>query len=206
MDGVFMKKMIKIITILLITVFALELWSLWQDKKALREDLLRLHVVANSDSQQDQEIKHQLKDAVIAYLQPIMDRFSDKEQATAYLKEHLIDLQELSNQVLEKLGTAHRAVVSLMPESFDTRVYDTFTLPAGVYDALRIEIGDADGKNWWCVVFPSLCVPATSKDFQATAVSSGFSKPLTNTISNSGSYRVRFFILDCIGRIENFLF
>lgn len=206
MDGVFMKKIIKLITIILIFVFALELWSLWQDRKALQENLVRLHVVANSDSQEDQNIKHQVKDAIVAYLQPIMDQFSNKKQAVDYLQENLSSLQGLSNQVLDKLGSAHRAVVSLMPEEFDTRIYDTFALPAGVYDALRIEIGEAAGKNWWCVVFPSLCLPGTSRDFQYTAVSSGFSEPLTNTISNNGGYRLRFFFLDCIGKIENLLF
>lgn len=201
-----MRKIMKIITILLIVVLALELWSLWQDRRALQENLVRLHVVANSDSQQDQQIKLQVKDAIVAYLQPIMNQFTNKEQAIEYLRENLGSLQELSNQVLDKLGVAHRAVVSLMPEKFDTRVYDTFTLPAGIYDALRIQIGEATGKNWWCVVFPSLCLPATSTDFQYTAVSSGFSEPLINTISNNGGYRLRFFFLDCIGKIENLLF
>ena len=201
-----MRKIIKLITILLIFVFALELWNLWQDKKSLQENLVRLHVVANSDSQEDQQIKMQVKDAIVSYLQPVMSQFATKEQAVEYLKNNLNKLQELANQVLEKLGVDHSAVVTLTPEEFDTRFYETFALPSGIYDALRIQIGDSAGKNWWCVVFPSLCIPATSTDFQYTAVSSGFSEPLTNTISNRSGYRLRFFFLDCIGKIENMLF
>lgn len=201
-----MRKIIKFISIILIIVFALELWNLWQDKKTLQENLVRLHVVANSDSQEDQQMKTQVKDAIVSYLQPVMSQFTSKEQAVEYLQNHLNELQELANKVLDKLGDAHSAVVSLTPEEFDKRIYDTFTLPSGVYDALRIQIGDAAGKNWWCVVFPTLCLPATGTDFHYTAVSSGFSEPLTNTISNRGGYRLRFFFLDCIGKIENLLF
>ena len=203
MDGVFMKKIIKLIIFLLLISTVLEIGGLWQDKQNLKENLVRLHVVANSDSAEDQQVKLQVKDAITTYLQPILQKFTDKDEAMAYIQENLSTLQDLSNDILQRLGVKDRAVVTLQPEAFSKRVYDTFSLPSGIYDALRIEIGSGAGKNWWCVVFPSLCLPATGSGFQDTAVSAGFSQRLTNTLSNKNSYCVRFFLLDCIGKLEN---
>lgn len=201
-----MKKIAKyILLILLLTAF---FWcgALFADKQSLQDNLIRLHVVANSDSEEDQRRKLQVRDAVTAYLQPAMAELTDQEQAKAYLKCRLDDIETVANQVLQKAGTEDRAVVSLSLEAFDTRSYDTFTLPAGVYESLRIQIGSGEGHNWWCVVFPSLCLPATADGFQDTAVSSGFDDTLVNTLSGEDGYEIRFFILDCIGRVENFLY
>ena len=205
MDGVFMKKLFKLTICLALILAILGFVDLWRDKQTLKEDILRLHVVGNSDSAQDQQVKLQVKDAIVAYLQPIMDTFPTKKEAMEYIQNNLHTLQELSNRVLESLGVKERAKVALQPICFDTRDYDTFSLPAGVYDALRVEIGEAEGKNWWCVVFPSLCLPATSADFRDTAVSSGFSQNLTDTLSGNG-YNLRFYLLDCIGKLENLFY
>ena len=206
MDGVFMKKLIKLILFGVLICSLLGFGDLLKDKNLLQDNLIRLHVVANSDSDQDQQIKLQVKDAVVNYLQPIMENFTTKESAMAYVKENLASLQEVANRALDTLGISDRATVTFQPESFLTRVYETFSLPAGVYDALRIEIGDGEGENWWCVVFPSLCLPVTGDGFADTAVASGFSETLTNTLSTQGGYRLRFFFLDCLGRLENLFF
>ena len=203
MDGVFMKKIFKFIICIILIYSVLGAFDLKKDLQVIKNELIRLHVVANSDSEEDQQIKLQVKDAVTNYLQPIMEKIPDKEQAMQYIRNHLADLQELSNRVLKQLGAEEQANVTLQEETFDTRDYDTFSLPAGVYDALRIEIGNADGKNWWCVVFPSLCLPASGSGFEDTAVSSGFSPKITKTLSNNNRYEVRFFLLDCIGKLEN---
>ena len=175
MDGVFMKKVITIFVCSLLIASAVYLKDVWQDKRVLQESLIRLHVVGNSNSEQDQYVKLQVKDAVVSYLQPLMENVSNKEQAQNFLRDNLATIEQVANVVLEELGEVSRAVVSLGEEAFDTRIYDTFSLPAGIYDSLRIRIGEAEGKNWWCVVFPSLCLPVTSDEFQDTAVSSGFS-------------------------------
>ena len=201
MDGVFMKKIIKILICLGLLVSVLWATDVWKDKKSLQENLIRLHVVANSDSQEDQAIKLQVKDAVVAYLQPLVDTFADKEQTMEFIADNLSSIQQIANEALSELGASKQAVVSLGREAFNTREYETFSLPAGVYDSLRIQIGEGKGKNWWCVVFPSLCLPATSEGFQDTAVSSGFSEELGNTLSSGRN--LRFFILDCFGKIEN---
>ena len=95
-----------------------------------------------------------------------------------------------------------KAKVTLSTEYYDTRLYDTFKLPAGVYDSLKITIGEHKGKNWWCVVFPSLCLPATTDSFESVAVSAGFDSRLANTLSENRKFEIRFFLLDFLGRIE----
>ena len=199
-----MKKIIRLLLCLVLLASMVSAYNLYRDRQSLKENLIRLHVVANSDSAQDQQIKLQVKDAVVAYLQPIVEQFPTKDEAMEYIRQNLSTLRDLSNQVLEKLGIQETVQVTLEPEAFAVREYDTFSLPSGVYDALRIEIGEGNGKNWWCVVFPSLCVPACSEDFETQAVSSGFSQSLTNTLTQHGGYRMRFFLLDCVGKLENF--
>ena len=200
MDGVFMKKLIKISICLFVLASLLYLRDVWQDKKALQENLIRLHVVANSDLQEDQEIKLKVKDAVVAHLQPVLADFDSKEQAMCYVEDNISSIQKVANEALAELGVEECAVVSLGREAFDTRQYNTFALPTGIYDSLRIQIGEGRGKNWWCVVFPTLCLPATSEGFQDAAVSSGFSKSLGKSLVNGRNFR--FYILDCFGKVE----
>ena len=198
-----MKKIAKLIVAGLLLTAAFWLGTVASDKAVLSQDLIRLHVVANSDSQEDQQIKLQVRDAIIEELESVMDDLPDVESAKAYLQEHLPELETIANEVLHTLKSGCHAVVSLAKEAFPTREYDTFTLPAGVYESLRVTIGSGEGHNWWCVVFPSLCVSASSDGFEDTAVSAGFSDRLAGTLSGQQEYRVRFFILDCFGWVEN---
>lgn len=175
------------------------------DRQSLNENLIRLHVVANSDSAYDQAVKLKVRDAVIGSLQQELDKAADVDEARAYIRENLPKLEKLANQVLRQAGVDQQAVVTLCREAFDTRVYDTFTLPAGVYEALRITIGEGEGHNWWCVAFPSLCLPATSEDFREAAQAAGFSGTVTRSLTGE-DYQLRFFLLDAMGRLENMLF
>ena len=201
MDGVFMKKLLKIAVFALAVYGAFWCGSVLSDRIALNENLIRLHVVADSDSEEDQALKLKVRDAVVDKLQETMEQFPSKEEAKAYLQNALPELERFVNQVIQELGFSQTATVSVDAEAFDTREYDTFTLPAGYYDALRITIGEGQGKNWWCVVFPSLCM-GSSQDFQDTAVGAGFSDELTETLQEDT--QIRFFFLDWLGRVENF--
>ena len=203
MDGVFMRKLIKWAGILTVLLLVLGYADLQVDLNKLEEDLIRLHVVAASDSSEDQQNKLLVRDAVMDYLNPILSQFPDKEQAQVYLQDHLSELTNIVNDVLSDLKTGQQATVTLQKEEFNTREYDTFSLPAGVYDAIRVEIGEAEGKNWWCVAFPSLCFPQTKEAFSETAVSAGFDSALTSTLMRQPKYEVRFYILDCVGRVRN---
>lgn len=176
------------------------------DRATLREELIRFHVVANSDSAEDQSIKLQVRDAVIESIQKDLERVSDIDAAKAYIQENIPKIQETAERALETAGVDSQAVVTLCKEAFDTRHYDTFSLPSGVYESLRIVIGEGEGHNWWCVAFPSLCVPATEADFEEVAVGAGFSDSLSQTLSKAGSYEVRFYLLDQLGKLENIFF
>ncbi len=206
MGGVFMKKIVKWIGALLLLSAVFGLGTIVSDKQVLSENLIRLHVVADSDSAEDQKIKLQVRDAITEKLESVMENLPDMESAKAYLQEQLPVLEGIANDVLRSAGSAYKAVVTFAKETFPTRQYDTFTLPAGVYESLRVTIGSGEGQNWWCVVFPSLCVSATTDGFEDTAVSAGFSDRLAGSLSGKPQYRVRFFLLDCFGWVENWIF
>lgn len=206
MDGVFMKKMIKVTLILCLLGCVVNIAFLIRDRRTLHDQLIRLHVVANSDSAQDQAIKLSVRDAVIQYVDMAMSHVMTMEEAKTYIQAHLPEIEAAANEVLAKLGVAQKAVVSFMEEAFPTRVYETFSLPSGVYESLRITIGEGEGKNWWCVVFPSLCFQATAGEVEDVAAGAGFSEELTNTVTRQEGYQVRFFFLDVLGKIENFFF
>lgn len=199
-----MKKIAKILgTSLLLAAFV---WvgTVIADRRQLNEDLIRLHVVAASDSQEDQALKLMVRDRIVGSLQSILSRIPDAEGAKEYLSAHLDDLEDLANRALREAGSTDTATVTLTREAFPKRDYDTFSLPAGVYESLRITIGNGEGKNWWCVVFPSLCLPASAEGFEDTAAGAGFPDGLTGALEQQTPYQVRFFLLDCLGWLENF--
>ena len=198
-----MKKIWKLTVLCLLAIGALWCGSVLRDRKTLNEDLIRLHVVAASDSRADQAVKLRVRDEVTACMQADLADIEDAREALAYLREKLPELEETANRVLEECGVKDRARVSLQKEAFDTRVYDTFTLPAGVYESLRITIGEGEGKNWWCVVFPTLCVPATAEGFEETAQEAGLEDALACALTGETGYEVRFFFLDVLGKLEN---
>ena len=175
------------------------------DRQLLREELIRLHVVAASDSEKDQALKLRVRDAVVESLKAEMNNLTDPEQAKEYLQQNLPKIEALANRVLREAGCSDVATVGLCLEEFSRRVYDTFTLPAGVYQALRITIGEGEGKNWWCVVFPSLCIPATTEGFEDVAAAAGFPESLTAALEGKEGYEIRFFLLDVLGQLENAL-
>lgn len=198
-----MRKLAKIMgTCMLLAALA---WfgTVLADRQSLNENVIRLHVVAASDSEEDQQIKLQVRDALIETLQPGMDGLADADAAKEYLMSRLEDLEETANRILTEAGSEDQATVTLAKEAFSTRDYDTFSLPAGVYESLRVTIGQEEGKNWWCVVFPSLCLPATSEGFEDAAAGAGFQDGLTNTLQQEDGYEIRFFFLDCLGWLEN---
>ena len=176
------------------------------EKMQLTEGIIRLHVVANSDSAEDQAQKLRVRDAVNDYLIQILDDASTVEQAKAVISDNISELEQVALAQLAKEGSAYGVNVRLAEEPFDIRHYDTFSLPSGVYTSLRIEIGEAAGKNWWCVAFPSLCMPATGEKFCEVATNSGFSEELTQSLSRNDKIEIRFFFLDFLGNLENYLY
>ena len=129
----------------------------------LTEDVLRVHILANSDSAADQCLKLQVRDRV---LNECSDRFNGcrgKEEAIAITKAHLGEIEAAAADEIRRRGFDYPVTAEVSRMDFDTRYYDDFTMPAGRYDALRLTIGKGEGHNWWCVMYPSLCVGAASE-------------------------------------------
>lgn len=199
-----MFKLLKRLLVLALIGAAFYAGSVYSDKVELQDSVLRLHVVADSDSAEDQSVKLKVRDALLAELEGALDQVDTKAEAQAIIEEKMDSLKAVAEEVLRSCGMSDSVTITLDREKFDTRVYDTFTLPAGIYDSLRVTIGSGEGKNWWCVVFPSLCVPAASEQVEDVAAGAGFSDGLSGAITGEPEYQVRFFLLDCFGKLENF--
>ena len=202
MDGVFMRQVGKRLGICLLLAALMWTVGLVRDRAFLNRELIRLHVVANSDSEEDQTVKLRVRDAVLESIRADLERVGDVEEAKAYLRENLPKIEKIANRTLEAAGVDARAVASLQKEAFDIRNYDTFSLPAGVYESLRIVIGEGAGRNWWCVAFPELCLSAAGEDFSQAAQTAGMNEGLAGSLTRGEEYSIRFFLLDALGRIQ----
>ena len=140
------------------------------EQRALAEKLIRLHVVAASDGAEDQAIKLRVRDRLLPVIAQATAGCTDAAEAEAALRRALPELQAAAHSAAE--GQA--VTVSLGTEGFPRRLYDSFSLPAGQYTALRVVLGPGHGHNWWCVAFPALCLPAAEEE--AEEVSAGFNR------------------------------
>ena len=128
--------------------------------RQVREDVVRLHVLADSNTEADQLVKLKVRDAILENAATLFGAAEDAKDAKAQIGSNLDLLAQTANSVLEEEGVPYRATAQLTYEYFDTRAYGELTLPAGRYAALKIVLGSGEGQNWWCVVFPPLCLPA----------------------------------------------
>ena len=198
-----MKRQIKRIALVAFAVVCIWTWGIVTDSGRLHDELLRLHVVGASDSQEDQDVKLLVRDAVLASLEEGLEDLTDVDAAVDYVSRMLPKVEAAANSALKAAGFSDTATVTLEEEAFPTRDYDTFSLPAGVYKALRVVIGEGEGRNWWCVVFPQLCM-GTEADFVETASVAGLSDELTETLE--GEYELRFWLLEKLGEVKNYFF
>lgn len=167
-------------------------------QQQIAEKTLRLHVVANSNSQADQAHKLVVRDAVLAQVQTLTADCVDAYEAKTVILENLEQIARSAAQV-----SPYEIKVSLATERFPTRNYETFSLPAGEYPALRVQIGSAQGENWWCVVFPSLCTAATSDAVEQCAQVGGFEKTESDFISGGeDEYKLRFKTLEWLQKLR----
>lgn len=123
----------------------------------IANSVFRLHVIANSDTKEDQDLKYIVRDNVLAYMNDICKDAKSKEDAIRIANEHINEFKEIAANTIKELGFDYDVNVEIGNFSFPTKTYGDISLPSGYYDALRIKIGEASGKNWWCVMFPPLC-------------------------------------------------
>lgn len=126
-------------------------------QRGLAEEVFRFHVLANSDSAADQKLKMQVKEAVISYMKEELPESENTEETKKWAKSHLNEIEAVAEEEIEKTGSDYEVKAEVTNCAFPQKVYGDVTFPAGYYDALRIEIGEAEGQNWWCVLYPNLC-------------------------------------------------
>jgi stage II sporulation protein R len=193
-----MKRIeISILAALIFSV-ALSMCTLHTECSEIRENVLRLHVLANSDSEEDQSLKLQVRDRLLEISGEIYSNAGSKDEAIRATEENLSVLHTEAEKVVRAKGYDYPVKVSLEECYFNTRTYGNITLPAGTYQALRIVIGEGAGHNWWCVMFPPLCVsPASDGEALLEDVLSSEEMDLVE----GGGYEMRF---KCVELYEDF--
>ena len=162
-----------------------------QVQSKLAEKLTRLHVLANSDSEEDQALKLKVRDAVLK-----------ASAGECILDAALLDQLERAAQMeVFRNGYAYPVTVTRDNCYFDTRVYETFSLPAGYYDAVRVVIGEGVGKNWWCVIYPPLCAGMCEQDWETVAREAGLTQDEIGLICEEDGYVIRFQLVDWWGKV-----
>ncbi len=193
-----MKKLLSLILTLTVFLFAAYVIAKEQLSEELEiyEKTLRLHMPANSNSSADQEVKLKVRDAVINYLAEPLSKCTTKDEAVNKVQYLSNNITLVANNILKENGFDYTAKVSVVKEEYPTRDYEGISLPAGKYTSLKIELGKAEGQNWWCVLFPQVCI-GTSKPAEALA-EVGFTPNQIRLLTegDEGEYVVKFKLLE----------
>lgn len=166
------------------------------------DTVLRLHVLANSDTEEDQALKLQVRDAVLEVTAPLLEDVTDRDGAEAVIRAHMAEIQAAAEAEVTKNGSDQAVTVMLDTEDYPTRSYESCAFPAGEYLSLRVCLGEAEGQNWWCVLFPPLCLStATGKNNAEDAfIQVGLTKEQYGIITETEDtkYKIRFKILETV--------
>ena len=189
-----MKKAMLVFMAALLTALTVTAAMLQRQQQAFSEKLIRLHVVANSDSETDQQIKLQVRDAIL----PVTEDLN-----LTGVTELLPQIQLAAENCLRELDREDSVQVTFGTERFPTRFYENFALPAGVYRSIRVTIGAGEGQNWWCVAFPSICLRAAADELEEAAVAAGFSAEEVRLITGDGQgYVLKFKLLELLEQMK----
>ena len=169
------------------------------------DKVVRLHVLANSNSEEDQAVKLEVRDAILAVTVPLLQNCQTREEAVLLLEENRTILTEAARSVLRERGFDDTVSIEMGLESYPTRTYDSLCFPAGEYISMRVSLGQGEGQNWWCCLFPPLCLDAATvgKEVAEDAcISVGFTPTQYKIITESDKpvYRARFKILELLGQ------
>lgn len=147
-----MKKLVSVLVIVIAIIVLIAVGNQGEDGQ-----LLRIHIRANSNATVDQSIKYKIKDEMVKYLTPYLSSVKSKDEAESVIKSKLNDINNTIDRLLKNNGFNYTCNAKICNEYFPTRVYENVTVESGYYDALILELGKAEGDNWWCVVYPPLC-------------------------------------------------
>lgn len=178
----------------------LNISSFSEECRNIRSKMLRMHVIANSDSDIDQELKLKVRDAVLAEGKEIFDGSVTADDAKSKILPETERLRKAALAVIENEGFSYDAKITVGNEYFNTRTYDnSITLPAGYYTAVKVIIGEGKGHNWWCVMFPPMCLPAASKECEISDV---LEKDEVQIVEGGSKYKFKFKIVEIYEKIS----
>ena len=163
----------------------------------LYDNMLRLHVIANSDSERDQQLKLLVRDTLLREGEAWFDGAADVQTARQRLEPHFADMEQAAKRVLRENGCTDDVRITLEKTFFETRSYGEYTVPAGLYTAMCVRIGNARGHNWWCVMFPPLCLPAATVNTDAAFTSEGKA-----VLAGNPKYDVRFKVVEWVQKAK----
>ena len=199
-----MKKLhLAVIVGLILSIVASSFGVFASDCANIRNDVFRLHILANSDSAQDQELKLKVRDKILSLEDELFKDAINLEDAKEIASNQLEMIKEIAETEIRAQGYNYEVTVELENIYFTTREYETFTLPAGNYDALRIKIGSGTGKNWWCVLYPPLCIPAATSSAEFDDL---LTKNQVEIVENKEKYKFKFAVVEIYENLKNIVF
>ena len=197
-----MKLLEKSLCLALILTVLLSFTGLTAGCEDISNRVLRLHVLANSDSTADQALKLKVRDRILAESVGMFDSLTDKDEAEAAVKAGMPKLQAAAQDEVKKQGYDYPVQVELTNMYFTTRQYNEVTLPAGDYDALRVTIGKAEGHNWWCVIFPPMCLPAAEEPKELGDV---LNANQLQIVEGKGGFEAKFLTVEYYEKLKAYL-
>lgn len=198
-----LSKKIKLsVTVGIIVAILFSICSFAKTSEEIRSDVLRLHVIANSDTSVDQNLKLRLRDYILQEGKDIFNGSVNVENAVEKIEPVLPELEKSAKAFVNQAGFYYDVKISLSNEYFTTRTYETVTLPAGKYLALRVVIGSGEGHNWWCVMFPPMCVPAADKKDEIENV---FSEKEIKLVESKPKYEPRFKVVEIYEQLKEII-
>ncbi len=194
------KKIILSAIIIVAALIGFKSYQKHEIQQSIAHKILRFHVLANSDSDADQNVKKQVRDAVGTYLRPYLEECSDMKMTREVVNEHMHEVIEVSKDVLRDNGFTYNVTAEITHTDFPEKVYGEYTFPAGEYEALEIRLGNGEGHNWWCVLYPNMCFKGTVyevvEDEACKELKEVLSPKEYETVFNKGNYEIRFKILE----------
>lgn len=198
-----LSKKIKIsVTVGIVVAILFSICSFAKTSEEIRSDVLRLHVIANSDTSVDQNLKLRLRDYILQEGKDIFNGSVNVENAVEKIEPVLPELEKSAKAFVNRAGFDYDVKISLSNEYFTTRTYEAVTLPAGKYLALRVVIGSGEGHNWWCVMFPPMCVPAADKKDEIENV---FSEKEIKLVESKPKYEPRFKVVEIYEQLKEII-
>lgn len=186
----------KLFTSIIIALTVVSLYSFLPFEKECRnisDEVLRIHILADSDSETDQSLKLKVRDEILNFTDGLYSDVTSKEEAIKITQKHIAGIEATAENILRANGCQKEVKAEILDMNFNTRYYDDITMPSGNYTALRVTIGSGEGKNWWCVMYPSLCLYTAS---DAKSLEDELSQKQYEVLTQKPKYEFRFKVLE----------